>query len=466
MAYKQHYVNDYHSFFKRAFQELHNGKELVDNWHYLFIASLLQREVERINRGEPRKKHIIINICPRAGKSLITSIIYPAWAWLTNPGLKFITASYSSTLSTNHARMTRNLITGEWYTAFSDVNLQPDQNQKGFFEVVGGGSKFATSVGGSLLGSGADIIILDDLMKVSDAMSTTERENVNNFFDETVITRLDDPDVGVFIIIAQRLHEVDIVGHLMEENPENYEHYNIPAEISPTVHKDLTKYYTDGFFFPERFGPKTLLNLKKSVGTYAYSAQFDQDPVPAGGGMVKEDWIKIIDHTDPNYKDIIRQPVNYAVDSAYTMKESNDPSAILAYHFYKNVVYVKDVLVGHYEFPDLLKKLVNFVYATGYTSRSRIYVEPKASGKSLVQTIRTTTKLNIQESASPISDKVSRLNLVLPMIESGRLVLLKGAWNTPYIQEITTFPKGKHDDQVDVTVIALNKLGMGTYNVR
>lgn len=323
----------------------------------------------------------------------------------------------------------------------------------------------ATSCGGAILGSGSDIVILDDILKVQDAVSVTERTKANTYFYESVSTRLNEPSVGLFIVICQRLSTDDIVGSLLENQPEEWDVINLSATLNENTSKEYAGYYQGGLFFPERFPQTTLDNLKKSLGSFAYSAQYGGSPVKLGGNMVKKDWIQKIDYSHPDYKEIIKTPVYFTVDSAYTKDELNDKSAILAYHVWNNNIYIKAVMAEHLEFPELLQKLQTFVKANGYTNQSKIYTENKASGKSLVQQIRHTTNLNILEYTKTTKDKITKLNEVLPQIESGRVFLLPGNWHDSFLGEVCSFPRGKNDDQTDCLVMALNKKG-GSYHYR
>jgi predicted phage terminase large subunit-like protein len=439
---------------------------ITDNWHFSIIAAKLQHELERISDGRPRTKHLIINMPPRSGKSLISSILMPAWGWLIDPSLKFISTSYSSSLSTNHNRFCRNVVESQWYRSFSEIEIAPDQNQKGYFENTSGGFRMGTSVGGAILGSGADVIIMDDILKPDQALSEVERTNANTYFDETVSTRLNNPDVGMYIIISQRLHEDDIVGHVLDKIPGQWEHINIPATLNINTTKEYAGYYEDDLFFPKRFSLQTLQNLKRILGSYAYSAQFDQEPVDLKGGMVKKDWLTIVNYQHPDYKEIMKQPMNFVIDSAYTKKEENDPSGILAYRVYKSNVYIFNRMVERLEFPALLKKIKVWTTANAANNKSRIYIENKASGISLVQMVRANTDLNAIEYKQTTQDKISRLNDILPELEAGKCFLMEGAWNEEFIKQVITFPKAKHDEDVDCLVMMMNKKNSGNYSIR
>ena len=152
-----------------------------------------------------------------------------------------------------------------------------------------------------------------------------------------------------------------------------------------------------------------------------------------------------------------RNFLDFVIDPAYTSNEKNDPSALLAYIFKDNRWQIIDCVNVHKEFPDLIKFIPQWVQKNGYSNRSRVYVEPKASGKSIVQTLQKETGLNIREDKPPSKDKVARVQDISATLESGRVSLLNGKWNEEIIQQLVKFPSAKHDDMVDCLVMAINK---------
>ena len=178
-----------------------------------------------------------------------------------------------------------------------------------------------------------------------------------------------------------------------------------------------------------------------------------QTPTPLNSGMIKSEWFKIDTHKIIDEK----TTVNFIIDPAYTANEKNDPSALLAYTYQDNKWQIIDCVNVYKEFPDLIKFIPQWCQKNGYTNRSRIYVEPKASGKSIVQTLHKETGLNVREDKPPSKDKVARVQDISASLESGRVSLLKGDWNEEFLQQLVTFPSAKHDDMVDCLVMAVNK---------
>lgn len=446
------YKRYFYDFVLAAFKELHNGQELVPNWHIKLICDELQREANRIVAGELRDKHLLINVPPRTLKSELVNIFFSVYLWILDDSKQFISSSYSASLSISLSVQARRLIESDWFKArFPDIEINKDDNQKSKFTTPTGGLRYCTSTGGTVTGMGADVIVIDDPQNPQLARSEKERENANRFFNETLRSRLNNPDKGIFIVIMQRLHENDLTGMLLNLEPEKWRHICLPAEVSDNVKPiDLKEYYTDGLLFPQRLSSDVLDGFKVGLGSYGYSGQYGQLPSPDEGGIIKREWFNIV-------KEIPDLKVDFFLDTAYTAKQENDATALIAAAYDGNNVYIKEVKAVRLEFPELLTEIQRFAVANGYTNQSRIYVEPKASGKSIVQQLKRQTGLNIIEDKPPTQDKVSRVNGVSAVIEAGRVNLLDGRYIDAFLDECANFPNGNHDDRVDALVMALDK---------
>jgi len=448
----------FYEFFKAAWIVVEPAVPLSTNWHHKYICDTLQEECERIIRQEPKTKDIIINVPFRSTKSLIVTVMFPVWAWIKSPKLRFITSSYSATLSIELATKSRDIIFSDWFKKrWGDVfHIKKDQNLKERYENNHIGMRRATSVGGTVTGQGGDFLIVDDPLSPQMANSATERDNANEWYRTTFYSRLNQADIGVRIIIMQRVHEDDLSGFLLDrETRLNYKHICIPAtntdgNIKP---KSLEKFYNKdtGLFWEDRFSQKVLDDYKNALGTYGYAGQLQQTPTPLDSGMIHRDWFRI----DRFRKD--EAIVNFIIDPAYTANQKNDPSALLAYTYTENKWQIVDCVNVRKEFPELVKFIPQWVQKNGYTNKSRIYVEPKASGKSIVQTLVRETGLNVKEDKPPTKDKVARVSDISASLESGRVSLLNGKWNEEFLDQLTKFPAAKHDDMVDCLVMAVNK---------
>ena len=448
----------FYEFFKAAWIVVEPAVPLSTNWHHKYICDMLQEECERIIAQKPKTKDIIINVPFRSTKSLIVTVMFPVWAWIKSPKLRFITSSYSATLSIELATKSRDIIFSDWFKVrWGDVfHIKKDQNLKERYENNFVGMRRATSVGGTVTGQGGDFLIVDDPLSPQMANSATERDNANEWYRTTFYSRLNQADIGVRIIIMQRVHEDDLSGFLLErETRSKYKHICIPAtnESGNIKPKSLEKFYNQetGLFWEDRFSRKILDDYKSALGSYGYAGQLQQTPTPLDSGMIHKDWFKI-----DRYR-VDEAIVNFVIDPAYTADQKNDPSALLAYTYKENKWQIVDCVNVHKEFPELIKFIPQWVQKNGYTNRSRIFVEPKASGKSIVQTLVRETGLNVKEDKPPTKDKVARVSDVSASLESGRVTLLNGDWNDEFLEQLTKFPAAKHDDMVDCLVMAVNK---------
>lgn len=445
------YRRDFYSFVKSAFSVLHNGQELVDNWHIKYLCDVLQKEGERIANGEKREKHIVINVPPRTLKSEIANVYFSVWLWVIKPDIQFISSSYSHSLSLRLSLQARRIIETDWFrNMYPNISLSVDENTKGLFSNDSGGLRYTTSTGGTITGMGGDVIVIDDPQNPQLARSEVERKNANLFFNETLRSRLNNPDIGVFIIIMQRLHENDLTGHVLALEPDKWQHICLPAEITGNIKpNELINYYRNNLLFPERLSEETLSGFKVGLGSYGYSGQYLQAPSQQDGGIIKREWFEIVENKP---SDVV---YDFYIDTAYTNKQTNDPTSILIGGRKDNLFYIAVVYRVWLEFPELIKYIIT-LSSQHENANTKIYIEPKASGKSIAQQLKRETMLNIIETKPPDTDKISRVNAVAPIIESKRVKLIKGIWNEDFLTECAAFPNAQHDDQVDTLTMFLS----------
>lgn len=460
-------------FVKWAAVIIEPGTKWKWNFHHEFLCNILQKETIRIKGGIKRDKHIIINVPFRSSKSLIVSILYPIWSWSIHTTMGFINLSYSDNLSTDHSNKVYSLINHPKFKEIYNFEFDNVQFSKTDFKLKSGGSRLSGGVGGTVLGRGGDVIIMDDPNN-SRRLSEVERKNTIKSWTDTISTRLNDPDIGLFIVIQQRLHQNDLTGYLLENDNDNWNHINLPAEINnknlnSVKPQELINKYVDGLLWHDRFSRKVLDNFKVTLGSVGYSNQLLQSPTPDEGVIIKRDWIPIITYekfmelfsiSQNNLTGGIRRQLpiwDMFIDSAQTEKKKNDPSGILIGTSINNIVYVRKVIEKRFEFPDLVKFL-ELTYNT-YSShgKGKIYVEPKSNGKDIISYLKKNSLLNVVELTSPKDDKETRLNAVSPIIESGRFILIEDNSNDLIIDQLTQFPNASHDEFVDLTAYSINK---------
>jgi hypothetical protein len=336
----------FYEFFKLAWATV-EAEELITNWHIEYLCYLLQKEVERIAAGEPADKDLIINIPPRSSKSMICTVMLNAWAWTKYPHLKFITVSYSATLSEKHSIKTKRVIESKWYQRHWGHVFQysKKKNTNKEYWTDKGGMRFASSVGGTVTGDGADMVIGDDLLNPSESESKKMRQNAVDFYRETLSSRLNNPSVGLFAMVNQRTHTEDVTGKELSENPDYYTHICIPAESRyPVKPAYLEKFYTDGLFDPVRFSRKELAKLEKKMTNYA--GQYGQQPTKPGGNIIKGDWFFRWTMEDLVYMASVKRERliwHFVIDGAYTKDSNNSATVCLCYCKFNGKYWIRNV---------------------------------------------------------------------------------------------------------------------------
>ncbi len=267
---------DFQAFSERAFMTLNPTETFQDNWSLQVIAHHLNRCAKReITR-------LLILIPPRSLKSMMASVAFPAYLLGQNPSAKVIAVSYSHDLSTKFSNDTRSIIKSDWYgDLFPHTVISQYKDTQSDFETTAHGARYATSVGGPLTGLGSDFIIIDDPLKANEAHSENARKNVNDWYDKTVLTRLNNPKQGVIIIVMQRLHVDDLAGHLIEQG--GWTVLKIPAFAETDAVYELGDgktytFKTGELLHPARLGQKQLDERRASMGTAAFYAQYQQAP--------------------------------------------------------------------------------------------------------------------------------------------------------------------------------------------
>jgi predicted phage terminase large subunit-like protein len=439
-------------YFVQQFWDVIIAEEPVWNWHIPYMCGELQEIALRVKRREPFEfAYYLFNSPPGSSKSTIASQMYIAWTWTIDPTQRFICGSYSQTIARKDATFTQNIINSEKYKRyFPYVKLVKDAVD--LLRNTENGERYVATVGSGITGVHAHQIIVDDPLSPKQSSSEAERANAKEWFDLTLHTRKVDKKITPTILVMQRLHEDDPTGHILSKGMK-VKHICLPAEEGSDINPpELRKHYVDGLLDPIRLDRKVLAENKKFLGSYGYSGQFEQKPAPAEGGMIKKAWFKVIEPTS-----VPKVRVDFCCDTAYTEDERNDPSGIMAYSVSGPNLYIRNFGKGHFEFPNLIKFIPEFAKQNGYSGISMIYVEPKASGKDVVSTLRSGTHLNIKASENPTKDKEARVNDIVSYIEAGRVYLVRGGWNDEFIQQCAIFPNGKHDEEIDCLVMACQK---------
>ena len=429
------------------------------NYSRQWFHTLIAEKCQALFEGTLPTNKLMVFLGPQHGKSEIVSRKFPAWALGRNPKIRIVGCSYSADLAQQFSRAIQRTIDEDSYReVFPDTQLNGGK-QSGFirnvdlFEVVGyGGFYKAVGVGGSLTGTPVDIGIIDDPVKDAlEANSETYRNRVWEWYTDVFLTRLHNNSKQ--ILIQTRWHADDLAGRLLDREGDTWTVVSIPAIREDKLMADDPREVGEALW-EERHSLVRLREIeKRSPRTFA--ALYQQRPTIEGGNIVKSDWFRRVsqfdfDHIHGN------EPMVFFIDTAYTDKSDNDPTGIIATCKIGNDIYVAHGEKVLMRFPDLLRFLPNYVKEHGYTQASSVRIEPKANGLSVIDQLRATTGLNVVATPSPHDSKETRLNAASPTIESGRVVLVDGAWTEQFIDEVCGFPSKPHDEYVDVLCYAID----------
>jgi predicted phage terminase large subunit-like protein len=436
---------DFVTFTARCFHDLNPQAELAMNGHLDVIAAKLTA----VREGKIRR--LVINLPPRHLKSLMASIAFPAWCLGLDPTAQILCVSYAQDLADKLARDCRGIMTSPWYRQIFRTRLAPHRQAVQEFITTGQGYRLATSTGGVLTGRGADIILIDDPLKPEEALSAALRQAANDWFVHTLYSRLNDKRSGAIVIIMQRLHEDDLVGHVLALEP--WEVLSFPAIAeADEVHQIETIWGPRCFtrrrgeaLHPDREPLETLEHIRRTIGEYNFAGQYQQSPAPLGGGMVKAEWFKRYRENErPERFDRIVQ----SWDTANKATELSDFSVCTTWGVSGKRLFLLGVFRRRLEYPALKRAVRD---QQSLFAATEVLIEDKASGTQLIQEL-IEDGCHAVTRYQPTIDKIMRLHAQTTIIESGFVHIPEAApWLAEYLHEMTVFPKGKHDDQVDST---------------
>jgi predicted phage terminase large subunit-like protein len=392
-----------------------------------------------------------------------------------------VCVSYGQELADKLSADCRRVMLTPWYRRLFPGTVL-DRLAISHLATTAGGKRYATSVGGTLTGMGADVIIVDDPMKPDEALSDAERKRANDWTRHTLFTRINNKKDDRIIIVMQRLHEDDTIGHVMEFG--DFELLGFAAIAQDDeVHVIRTPFGTlkhtrraGEALHPEREPLEVLEKQRRLLGTEFFAAQYQQSPTPPGGGLVKLAWFGRFDLSrPPPFERVVQswdcaskasQLADYSVCTTWGVRAGGD-------------LYLIHVLRVRLEYPELKRKVR--LMAEQHRAGT-VVIEDTSAGTQLIQELAREGFARI-EAIKATKDKAMRMAAQTPRIEAGKVFLPEAAaWLPDYQHEVAMFPKGRHDDQVDSTaqalafisqpnsadewILALRLMALGSYHLK
>lgn len=454
-------------FVRAAWPQVEPSMAFVPNWHIDAICDHL----EAVTRGQIR--NLLINVPPGHAKSLLVSVLWPAWVWLSKPGWRYIGSSYNIDLSLRDALRCRTLIESSWYrgTFAPEWTFDQGQNAKGFYQNTALGSRLSTSVAAGNTGWRGDCIIVDDCLSAKDQFSDAKLEECLIWWDVVMSSRFNDMQRGNRVIIMQRLSDRDLSGHVLAKG--GYEHLMLPTEFEPDNRCHTKIGWSDPrkkrgeLLFPELFPDSVVEQAKRDMGQDGFAGQHQQRPTPAGGGMLKSHWWRYWQPRGANlgpvpvkmpdgsieHRNAIEIPVHFdevlqSWDMAFKETATSDYVVGQVVAATAADRFILDQDRARMDLPKTLQAVRSM---SGRWPNAFIkLVEAKANGPAVVQSLAHEVGGFIE--IEPIGGKVSRASGASPALESGNWYLPHPAiapWVPDFIKECAAFPRGVNDDQVD-----------------
>lgn len=438
-------------FTELTFAHLNPNKSLSRGWYLDAMVQALTEVADGSNR------RLQITVPPRHLKSVMTTVALPAWLMGRRPGMRIICTSYSQDLSTKLARDFRKVMASSWYASvFPETAASITRDTESDFGTRQGGFRFSTALGGTVTGIGADLIIIDDLMKAQDARYPEARQRARDFIDQTLLSRLDDKETGAIIAIQQRLHEDDVCAHLTGKG--DYRHLNLPAiatrdEIIPLTRGRRHARRIGDLLNPARESQAVLDSLRAEMGPRAFEAQYQQNPVPSEGDHIRWEKLQFYDEAPPRER---LEKVVMSWDTA----SSSDPTAD----------YTVGTVWGHdgtaWLLLDVIRLRVNYweLLERVRLERSRwqadkILIEKACVGpilhQDLMRDMRGIGDPKHRSQCAPIAlrpdgPKAERFFGSVERLYRGFAKFpLDAPWLDDLKRELMAFPAGRNDDQVD-----------------
>lgn len=428
-------------------------------------------------------RFLMINIAPRQSKSTLCSVVWPAWEWIQRPDIQYLTGSYALQLARRDAMKSRRLIESKWYrdSFGSSFKLTADENLKSQYSNDKGGRRVTTATDAAVTGEGGNRVILDDPHNAREVESETQRENVHDWWDNALSSRLNQANIDSWMCIGQRTHEDDLFGHILQtEDMSDIVHLVIPNEFDPgrrctTRNPKTGKVFRDPrtkageLLNPERLDAATVKRLKRKMMDSKYALQYQQDPKAGGCQILKREWWQKWEGEAPSVEYIFS-----VWDTALGEKQQNDYSARTDWAIFRHrprmtneagVSYLAEeqqcaLLIGAW------RDRVPFHVLKGKAKASYrdlkpdwVLIEKKVSGISLIQEFRRAglrvTPVSIDHGSRTKIDILARAELAAPMLKQGVVYYMPRSWAEDVIDECARVPGAVHDDYASTVCMAL-----------
>lgn len=401
--------------------------------------------LERVERGELKRLQIFMP--PQNGKSTIASEFFPCWYFGRHPTHNIGFGTYNGDFATKRGRTVRNMLNTDIHKyIFPEAVLSKDSKSAGQFALAAGGQYKAVGRGKGLTGYSVNGIIIDDPFKdMAEADSATIRQAAKDWYNTVIKTRLKNDDW--LIIINTRWHEDDLSGYTLKEHAyENWEVISFPA-----INEN------NEALWPEQFSLEYLQGIRQGMPPRQWSALYQQNPIPAEGGMLNLSWYRRYTGIYRGREDLPANKFNLIVqghDCANKDGKKNDPSACQTWGIANDGIYLLDCWQDRLLFPQLKKKVVELY---NQWKPDLVLIEDKQNGTPIIQDLFESTNIPLKAIPKNAADgKEAMCARTSPLVEGGRVWIPDEApWRTVFDEQVSGFPFVTHDEHVDIQSMIL-----------
>ncbi len=449
--YREAWERDFYQFCGAAWRVLEPSRPWRPTWYRHAVAEHLQAAIDG------RFKRVLIMVPPQSGKSSIVTKLFPVWAWLKHPSLRFLFSSYSfEALAVPMSIERRRLIESPWFRQFwgDKIKLSPDDNLKWRYSNHAGGYHAVVT---AATGLGGDVLLVDDLHSADQARSDAEREAAIEHFRSALMSRLTPGGRDICIVVCQRLHELDLAGTLMREG--GWKQLCLPAICdrpeAQKVHFPLRQKYIirkiGSRLDPETMDEQFLALRKIELGPAGFSSQYQQSPAPAEGIIFNPAWWR-------RYKDAPHfEMIVVSVDAAF--KDNRDAVAVQVWGFEGPRCYLVTKTtrqMGYLQTKDTIRMYVRQYHA------NVVLIEQAANGAAIVEELsREFAAIGIP----PLGSKEARAQACAPTIAAELGYLPEGPMGDQMATDAAKFPLGANDHDIDAMSLALNWRRQNTFGL-
>lgn len=432
--------SNFHLFLAEVYKGMHQGEPLPGALYLNAMSFALQR------CWETPGDRLLVTVPPRHLKSIAAAVALPAWVLGHTPSAKIMVATYGEELSREHGANFTAIIQSNWYRELFPLTKVSQSNQSELRTTLGGGRRCVT-LGGPTTGFGADLIVIDDLMKAQDASSQAMRDKTRDYYSSGLLSRFNDPANGRVVSIQQRLHEDDLAAHLLETG--RFRHLNLPAVAEENVdyplHFGRTWRRRRGELLePARLDAEALAIRREELGTRVFNAQYQQNPIPPDGAIVRIEKLSLVEDV-PDGADF--EFVVQSWDTAASIGPRSDFCVCMTFGYYRGAWYLADLFRKRLEYDQLEAAIFGHVKTW---KPEKVLIEDSSNGRAFLQRQRIKKFKGLFQKVIAQDSKEERLITQTDFLHSDRIrFCTTDVWWPELKRELAAFPEVAHDDQVD-----------------